>query len=81
MFCALFAKLGVPIPTQITPKVLAQAKALVDGTPTEAKFSVIEEGVIYNGNIGKQVTYKYYAGFFMLLALAYAVRFSHDIHY
>uniref|UniRef100_A0A0N5AK67 J domain-containing protein n=1 Tax=Syphacia muris TaxID=451379 RepID=A0A0N5AK67_9BILA len=54
VFCALFSKLGVPIPTQITPKVLAQAKALVEGSATDAQYSVLEEGVPYDGKVGKQ---------------------------
>lgn len=31
VFGALFTKLGVPLPTQITPKILSQAKDIVDG--------------------------------------------------
>uniref|UniRef100_A0A0M3JMU6 J domain-containing protein n=1 Tax=Anisakis simplex TaxID=6269 RepID=A0A0M3JMU6_ANISI len=53
VFGALFSKLGVPIPTQITPKVLAQARSLCEGTPCDAKYSVLEEGVQVDGSIGK----------------------------
>ncbi|VDM47619.1 unnamed protein product [Toxocara canis] len=54
VFGALFSKLGVPIPTQIVPKVLAQARSLCEGTPCDAKYSVLEEGIQYDGSIGKQ---------------------------
>lgn len=55
VFGALFSKLGVPIPTQIVPKVLAQARSLCEGTPSDAKYSVLEEGIQFDGSIGKQV--------------------------
>uniref|UniRef100_A0A0N5DC72 GRAM domain-containing protein n=1 Tax=Thelazia callipaeda TaxID=103827 RepID=A0A0N5DC72_THECL len=54
VFGALFSKLGVPIPTQIGPKVLSQARSLCEGTPTDAKYSVLEEGIPYDGSVGKQ---------------------------
>uniref|UniRef100_A0A0R3RXZ4 J domain-containing protein n=1 Tax=Elaeophora elaphi TaxID=1147741 RepID=A0A0R3RXZ4_9BILA len=54
VFGALFSKLGVPIPTQIGPKVLSQARSLCEGTPTDAKYTVLKEGVPYDGSVGKQ---------------------------
>lgn len=55
VFGALFSKIGVPIPTQIGPKVLTQARSLCEGTPTDAKYSVLQEGVQYDGSVAKQV--------------------------
>lgn len=54
VFGALFSKLGVPIPTQIGPKVLSQARSLCEGTQTDAKFTVLQEGVQYDGSVSKQ---------------------------
>ncbi|MCP9257157.1 Chaperone protein DnaJ [Dirofilaria immitis] len=44
----------VPIPTQIGPKVLSQARSLCEGTPTDAKYTVLKEGVLHDGSVGKQ---------------------------
>lgn len=56
VFGALFSKLGVPIPTQIGPKVLSQARSLCEGMPTDAKYNVLKEGIPYDGSVGKQVS-------------------------
>jgi len=54
VFGALFTKLGVPIPTQIVPKVLAQARDIVEKRPTDAMVRVLHPGIAVDGYIGKQ---------------------------
>lgn len=51
-FGAMFNKLGVPIPTVIGPKVLAQARALCKGE--EEGAHLLEPGVWVNDNVGNQ---------------------------
>lgn len=46
----------MPIPTQIGPKVLSQARSLCEGTPTDAKYTVLKEGTPYDGSVSKQVS-------------------------
>ncbi|MFH4976324.1 hypothetical protein AB6A40_003033 [Gnathostoma spinigerum] len=57
MFGALFSKLGVPIPTQIVPKVLAQARSLCAGQTIDAKVEILRAGQKYDGSVGKQVLF------------------------
>jgi hypothetical protein len=55
VFGALFNKLGVPIPTQIAPKVLAVARELVEGraTPEHACRELLP-GTVVDGRVQKQ---------------------------
>ena len=46
VFGALFTKLGVPIPTSITPKVLAIARDLNEGRPTEKTARELLPGTV-----------------------------------
>ncbi|TKR77602.1 hypothetical protein L596_018537 [Steinernema carpocapsae] len=52
VFGALFTKLGVPIPTQIGPKVLSQARDLCEGKNNDAKELAAGESV--EGSIKNQ---------------------------
>ncbi|WKX98996.1 hypothetical protein Q1695_014118 [Nippostrongylus brasiliensis] len=54
VFGALFNKLGVPIPTQIVPKVLAQARQLCEGSPCEVEARPIAPGECISASIAKQ---------------------------
>ncbi|GMT18852.1 hypothetical protein PFISCL1PPCAC_10149, partial [Pristionchus fissidentatus] len=54
VFGALFSKLGVPIPTQISTKVLAQARHLTEGTPCDATATTLEPGKPISAYVGKQ---------------------------
>ncbi|KAK5975803.1 DNaJ domain (Prokaryotic heat shock protein) [Trichostrongylus colubriformis] len=54
VFGALFNKLGVPIPTQIVPKVLAQARQLCEGSACEVEARAIAPGEIISASIAKQ---------------------------
>jgi len=51
-FGAMFNKLGVPIPTVIGPKVLAQARALCSGEESGAQ--VLESGIWISESVGNQ---------------------------
>ena len=54
MFGALFTKLGVPIPTQIVPKVLAQARALCENVE-HSSAKLLPPGESVSASVGKQV--------------------------
>ncbi|VDO41032.1 unnamed protein product [Haemonchus placei] len=54
VFGALFNKLGVPIPTQIVPKVLAQARQLCEGSACDVEARPIAPGEIISASIAKQ---------------------------
>ncbi|KAJ1372887.1 hypothetical protein KIN20_035180 [Parelaphostrongylus tenuis] len=54
VFGALFNKLGVPIPTQIGPKVLAQARQLCEGSPCDVTAQPIHPGECISASIAKQ---------------------------
>ncbi|CAI4231078.1 unnamed protein product [Auanema sp. JU1783] len=53
-FGAIFNKLGVPIPTQIVPKVLAQARYLVEGKKCEVEAKELLPGQPITASVGKQ---------------------------
>ncbi|KHJ80853.1 DnaJ domain protein, partial [Oesophagostomum dentatum] len=54
VFGALFNKLGVPIPTQIVPKVLAQARQLCEGSACDVEARPIHPGECISASIAKQ---------------------------
>ncbi|CAD6188060.1 unnamed protein product [Caenorhabditis auriculariae] len=54
VFGALFTKLGVPIPTQIVPKVLAQARDLCLGQECDATSKQLVPGEVIHASVGKQ---------------------------
>ncbi|KIH52103.1 hypothetical protein ANCDUO_17797, partial [Ancylostoma duodenale] len=54
VFGALFNKLGVPIPTQIVPKVLAQARQLCEGSSCDVEARSIHPGECISASIAKQ---------------------------
>ncbi|CAJ0942147.1 unnamed protein product, partial [Mesorhabditis belari] len=54
VFGALFSKLGVPIPTQIGPKVLAQARHLSEGSQCEVTAKKLLPGQPVSSSIAKQ---------------------------
>lgn len=54
MFGALFNKLGLPIPTQIVPKVLAQARQLCEGSACEVIAQPLQPGECVSASIAKQ---------------------------
>ncbi|KAK6740145.1 hypothetical protein RB195_008550 [Necator americanus] len=54
VFGALFNKLGVPIPTQIVPKVLAQARQLCEGSSCDVEARPIHPGECISASIAKQ---------------------------
>ncbi|KAI1717121.1 dnaJ domain-containing protein [Ditylenchus destructor] len=53
-FGAMFTKLGIPIPTQITPKVLAQARDLCTGKPTTCEARTLEPGIAISESVANQ---------------------------
>uniref|UniRef100_A0A914XR76 J domain-containing protein n=1 Tax=Plectus sambesii TaxID=2011161 RepID=A0A914XR76_9BILA len=54
VFGALFSKLGVPIPTQIVPRVLGQARDLSEGKTTDVVAKELRPGQVIDGCIAKQ---------------------------
>ncbi|PAV60467.1 hypothetical protein WR25_10593 [Diploscapter pachys] len=54
VFGALFTKLGVPISTQIPPKVLAQARQLCLNEQCEVAAVHLSSGNMISANVGKQ---------------------------
>uniref|UniRef100_A0A915DYH9 J domain-containing protein n=1 Tax=Ditylenchus dipsaci TaxID=166011 RepID=A0A915DYH9_9BILA len=53
-FGAMFTKLGIPIPTQITPKVLAQARELCLGNENACEAKTLEPGIPVADSVGNQ---------------------------
>lgn len=59
-FGAMFTKLGIPIPTQIGPKVLAQARELCHGnSPPDAKMIKLEQGIVVSDQVNNQEAHFY----------------------
>jgi hypothetical protein len=71
VFGALFTKLGVPIPTQISPKVLAVARQLVEGRTADGGVTAREllHGTVVEGRVQKQVCVIYFCFFTILIKL------------
>ncbi|CAI5445813.1 unnamed protein product [Caenorhabditis angaria] len=59
VFGALFTKLGVPIPTQIVPKVLAQARHICMGEECEVSAKPLQPGEVIGASVGKQHAHFY----------------------
>ncbi len=59
VFGALFTSLGVPIPTQISPKTLGTARDLSEGRETTVKATVLDYGPIMSGRMEKQEPHFY----------------------
>lgn len=59
MFGALFSKLGVPIPTQIVPKVLAQARQICLGQQCEIQARILKPGETISASVSKQHAHFY----------------------
>uniref|UniRef100_A0A8R1HPN3 J domain-containing protein n=1 Tax=Caenorhabditis japonica TaxID=281687 RepID=A0A8R1HPN3_CAEJA len=59
VFGALFTKLGVPIPTQIVPKVLAQARQISLGQECDVQAKVLKPGDVVSASVSKQHAHFY----------------------
>ncbi|CAA85274.1 J domain-containing protein [Caenorhabditis elegans] len=59
VFGALFSKLGVPIPTQIVPKVLAQARHICMGQECDVQARQLPPGETVTSSVSKQHAHFY----------------------